>query len=149
MNGNYRRWLIIGVDLLIVLGVYLVYSYFGAPASSNSVTISETLSYELKVSPPRSNTISIELSVMNPVSKPQSVNYPNGLILFLASGSSIKRKDNFWATNLQKPGKFELKPSEERTWSFSVEEPDKYKSPLYLVLFIDKKRQGKVRVPQT
>lgn len=145
---HQRGWLIIGIDLLIVLGIYFLYSSFLPRVEPNSITVQDTLQYELSVSPSSGDTIPMTLSVSNPGKSPRTTNLPEGLVLFFTTGSEADKKYNFWQSKPIPPGPLELAPDERRSWSLSPLSPSNYSGPLYVALFIDKNRQGKVLVPE-
>jgi len=148
MKGQKQGWLIIGVDLLIVLGIYYLYSSFAFQPQPNTITIEDQLRYEATVSPPTSDTIPVTLVVRNTASSPRTATLPEGLTLFLTTGRKTEKRNNFWAVRPLQAGKVTLDVGERRTWSLAPNIPTDVNRTLYLALFIDKQRQGKVAVPQ-
>lgn len=147
-EGQQRGWVIIGIDLLIVFGVYLLYSQFVVAPSTNELTLNDELRYELTVEPVRGDTIPLTFSVANATDRERTVDLPEGIVLFLARGTRTEGRDKFWATRPHDPGTLSLAPGETRTWSYSPTDPEDVEDELFVALFIDESRQGKVEVPR-
>lgn len=143
-----RGWLIIGIDLLIVLGIYFLYSSFLPTVEPNTITVQGTLDYELSVAPRTGDTIPITLSVTNPGQSPRETTLPEGLVLFFTTGSKADRQYDFWKSRPIPAGPLKIASGERRSWSLSPPSPSNYTGPLYVALFIDTDRQGKVLVPE-
>lgn len=138
-----KSWLIIGVDLIIVLGVYFVYTQLSGRPDTNSLTLNDTFKYELTVSPPEQETIPIEISMTNNNSRRLESDFPEGMTIFLTDGREV----NFWKKTLLRSGEFSLASGETRSWDLSPRLPAQANTELYLALFVDESRQGKVKVP--
>lgn len=147
-GGQQRGWVIIGIDLLIVLGVYLMYSQFVVAPSANDLTLNDDLRYELTVEPVRGDTVPVTFSVSNTTDQERSVALPEGIVLFLARGTRTEGRDKFWAARPHEPGTLSLAPGETRTWTYSPTDPEDVEEELFVALFIDESRQGKVAVPR-
>lgn len=147
-GGQQRGWIIVGIDLLIVLGIYLLYSQFMVAPTANTLNLEAELHYELTVSPVRGDTIPVKLSVANPSSTERSAQLPEGIVLILSRGTRTEGRNKFWVTRPHEPGTITLTPGETRTWTYSPSYPDDVEDQLYVALFIDESRQGKVAVPR-
>ncbi len=148
MRGRRRGWIIIGFDLLFVLGIYFLYSQFAIEPTANSITVDDTFHYEVKVSSPSGGTIPIRFSVSNPSSESRTVDLPNGIVLFLTTGRETDGRDHFWANRPVSSGSLTLSAGETRFWRFDPRFPNSRPSPLYVAIYIDEDRQKKVQVPE-
>lgn len=148
MKGLHRGWIIIGFDLLFVLGVYFLYSQFALTPSPNKMTLGDTLRYEVSVSPPSKDTVPIKFAISNPSTESHTVTFPEGIVLFLTTGRETEGTDHFWATRPISSGSVTLSPGETRSWQFSPQLPASRPSPLYVAFYADESRQDKVMVPE-
>lgn len=143
-SGKKRGWIIIGMDLLIVLGIYFLYSQFAFDSATvNTTSFQADFSYTVSVNQPTGETIPLTVSMTNNRNKPVKSRFPSGVLLLLTNG----RDKKYWSTRLVGPTALTLNPGETRSWSLPARRPDNYRGPLYLELFIDTNRQDRVKVP--
>ncbi len=146
MRGQTKGWIIVGFDLLLVLGVYFVYLQF-RPASGPDVPRAEVhqdeVVYVLEVSRPSKSEYKIHFELKNTGSSARTVSFPGGVQLML----SDRQRIIFWKSTLSTPDRIRLEPGEERSWSLTAPRPDRQSENLYASFYVDKLRQKFLPVP--
>ncbi|MFB6344396.1 MAG: hypothetical protein ABEK50_01300 [bacterium] len=142
-SGQTRGWIIIGVDLLVVLGIYFLYSQFMVQApDTKTATIREDLQYKLVVNQSSGDSLPVSFGIVNNHPKSRISQLPNGILLLLTDGQQTR----YWSKQIVGPGSMTLGSSETRSWEIDVPLPDD-QGPYFVEVFIDKERQTRLQVP--
>lgn len=141
MSGQKRGWVIIAFDLLIVLGVYYLYSEYAFSRTSTTV-LKQEAHYELKVRPSKNESVELEFSISNPQDESIEITLPRGITLQLSDGKKIV----YWQKSVTNSSELTLAPGEKRTWTMSTSMPDNPPQTLYAGWVVDSDRQGQVEI---
>lgn len=142
-SGRKRGWVIIGMDLLIVLGIYFLYSNFAFESPEvKTASFENTFRYTLTVNEPTADTVPFTVSVTNVQNGNRTVEFPNGMLILLTDG----RDKKYWSKQLVPAGSINLQSGEARSWNLAADRPPA-PGGVYLELFVDTERQTRIEVP--
>lgn len=132
------------MDLLIVLGIYFIYSQFAFDSTTvNKDALDKQFNYNLRVEAPKGDTVPVTVAITNQRNRSATTKLPNGLLVLLTDGVDEK----FFSRVLIRSTSLTLNAGETRSWRLSPSLPDSVPSPLYVVVYVDEDRQLRARVP--
>lgn len=132
------------MDLLIVLGIYFIYSQFAFDSTTvNKDALDKQFNYNLRVEAPKGDTVPVTVAITNQRNRSATTKLPNGLLVLLTDGVDEK----FFSRVLIRSTSLTLNSGETRSWRLSPSLPDSVPSPLYVVVYVDEDRQLRARVP--
>lgn len=136
-----RGWVIIGLDLLIVLGIYFLYLTF-ANTNEPSAEIKRDVIYRMEARKKSDKKIQIEFLIKNTLDESVKLSLPDGIRLQLTDGKRVI----YWKKSLIKKTNLTISNAETRSWNIRAPAPDNPPQNLYAEFVIDKNRQGRVTV---
>lgn len=135
--------MIIGLDLLIVLGVYFLYVNFMGPGDKTVKKLQGPVTYSFRAERNTSDKIAIELRVRNTTDTEREVTFPNGIRFQLSDGTRVI----YWHENLYPENQVTFERGESRSWSLTAPNPKNPPETLYAEFIIDEDRQARLAVP--
>lgn len=147
MDTRNRTWLIVGLDILLVLLVYLLYTHVLRPAllsggPAKSVSHHEQVKYELEATPEENNTIKLSFRLENTAGETTVIDLPRGVTLMLSDG----QKYIYDQQQIISPGELKLGGGAKENWDYRASHPRNPPESIYGGYFLDKSRQKQVRI---
>ncbi|GEM_PF-5476830 len=149
MNRRTKTWLIIGVDIMLVLAVYMLYVYHLQPLLERPTgpvemtTRHEGIYYRLEAQPhPETRRMLIKFEISNPRGDTATVDIPEGVRIMLYDGAEYI----FAQELIVPPTSFDLGRGDKKDWSHHLRYPQLDVAQIFVGYFIDDRRQKQTAV---
>ncbi len=149
MSLRNRGWAIIAADLVIILGVYFIFTHYRnqqfdtQPVKTEVEVEHRGITYSLKVNRESEDRLRFIFGLENQTQNEKEIKLPNGVQLFLTDYKDAMYKPNAFLKNQT----IRIYPGEKRTWQKDFLYPQDPPDKLYAAFYIDEKRKGRVDVP--
>ncbi|MGM0381760.1 MAG: hypothetical protein ACQEP7_07200 [bacterium] len=149
MDRKTKRWAIIIIDLFIVCGFYLAFTYFQGTIFTQAEGDTEfttrvsqrQINYEIEGKYTAGKQVSMTLNLQNTTDSSRQINLPEGITLLLTDG-----KKNMYENKIMSSTTIQLAGGETRSWKRTFNVPPEIKNNMMAGFFIDESRQKLVEV---
>jgi hypothetical protein len=144
-----RGWAIIAADLVIILGVYFIFTHYRSqkfdmqPVKTEVEVERAGITYSLKVNRESEDRLRFIFGLENKTKNEKQIRLDDGVELFLTDYKDAMYRPDAFLKNQT----IRIYPGEKRTWQKDFLYPQDPPNKLYGAFYIDDNRKGRVDVP--